>query len=127
MGWWIVAMLTALLMTPAHGCAQNITGEIDGTVSDAQGKVVPTATVNIVNADTKQLVRVVTADAKGDYTTTLLQVGNYNIDATAAGFDTSHTNDVYVDVGDTLTINLKLLMAGASPALLLWPRPKLPM
>ena len=103
---WLV-LLFALTLAPVCP-AQNITGEIDGVVSDASGALVPGATVVITNLSTKQVVRTVTSNAHGEYSASLLAVGDYSIAVSAAGFENTNVPTVSVDVGETATTNVTL-------------------
>src|SRR5277367_361894 len=65
--------------------AQEIFGAITGTVKDASGSAVPNATVTVRNTGTNILSTVQTKGG-GDYTVSNLQVGNYAVTFSAAGF-----------------------------------------
>ena len=103
------AVLTIMLLLGSPLLrAQVITGEIDGKITDAQGALVPGATVAITDIATRRLVRTVTSDAHGEYVAALLAVGNYTLTVTAPGFQTTTVNAVKVDVGETATTNATL-------------------
>jgi len=53
-------------------------GDLVGTVTDANGAVIPNAKVTVLNADTQQQ-RAMTTSSTGDYVFTLLQPGTYTI------------------------------------------------
>ncbi len=75
-------LLTALLF-PGLAAAQAVTGTISGTVVDAQGQVVPGATVTVINEATADS-RAATSDAQGDFQVTNLQPGRYTAPGRAA-------------------------------------------
>jgi hypothetical protein len=88
--------------------AQNITGEIDGTVTDSSGASIRTAQVRVTNTDTKEVVRTLTTNQHGDYTASSLAPGTYSVMASSAGFVSSTATGIAVTVSDTLTVNLRL-------------------
>lgn len=92
-----VAMLGALLLAaPASG--QIPTGSILGTVKDAQGAIVPGATVTATNTGTSA-ARTAVTDAGGQYALTLLPVGDYTVDVTMPGFKTFSRTGIALEVG----------------------------
>jgi hypothetical protein len=79
----VALLLCVLAFIPAH--AQTITADVNGTVTDAGGAVVPGATVTATNVDTGIAVPTVTNPA-GVYSIRFLQIGNYTITVEAKGF-----------------------------------------
>lgn len=73
-------LLTALLY------AQSNTGKISGTVVNADKKPVESATVQLLKAGDKSLVKVAVADKAGNYAFDKLAEGTYLISFSAAGF-----------------------------------------
>jgi hypothetical protein len=104
---FLAATLLSILLAPAVW-AQNITGEIDGTVTDTTGAIIPDATVTITNLDTKTVARTVKSSSKGIYTAPVLAVGDYSIRFQAEGFETSNIPVVTLNVGETLAENASL-------------------
>src|SRR5579863_8815914 len=84
--------------------AQQITGSIRGTVSDASGAVVATATVTARQAETG-LVRTVATDHGGNYLLLELPVGHYSLEVAATGFQK------YVQQGISLNVNQNATVA----------------
>src|SRR5438093_11487671 len=80
-------MLAAMWLTlaAATASAQTSTGTILGGLKDAQGAVVPGATVTATNLGT-QFSRSVVTDQAGEYALRLLPVGNYMVVVTMPGF-----------------------------------------
>src|SRR5579859_7765367 len=66
--------------------AQSIQGTILGTVTDAKGALVPSATVEVTNRDTS-FTRTVTSDSTGHYRVPSLEPGNYSVAASFTGFN----------------------------------------
>ncbi|MGH9609281.1 MAG: carboxypeptidase-like regulatory domain-containing protein, partial [Bryobacteraceae bacterium] len=82
------AALTAILLfaSAPFGMAQTSTGEIDVTVVDSSGAVIPNATVIVKGAQTGNLVRRLKTGNLGSATAPLLPPATYDLDVEAAGF-----------------------------------------
>ena len=87
--------------------AQNITGAILGTVTDASGAVIPGAKVTITNIATNQVI-VVTTGADGNFQAPLLQPSNYQVKVVAQSFKSSVRDDVTLRVEDKLRLDFTL-------------------
>ena len=92
--------------------AQTDRGTLTGTVTDPAGKRVGGATVNVTSLATGISKSTITNDA-GLYTVTSLSTGNYSIVIDAHGFTQLKFDTVSIDVGQTRTIDGKLIVAGA--------------
>lgn len=88
--------------------AQTSTGEIDMTVVDPSGAVIPNATVTITGAETGNVVRRLKTNRVGVATAPLLPAGIYNMTATAPGFRQLVRTDIRLNVGSTLSLTLAL-------------------
>ena len=104
---WLAAVVL-LLGTASAVSAQEITGNIAGTVTDATGALIPNATVTITNTDTKQLLRTLKTGPNGDYAATLLPIGHYSVVAESAGFKRVNKTGIELNVNDRLTINFTM-------------------
>lgn len=93
--------------------AQDPFGSIEGTVSDAQGAVVTSATVTIKNAATNA-TRTATTNDNGQYRILQLQPGFYEVSVTAANFKTSVVQSVQVQVGQSSATDIALEVGGQS-------------
>ena len=65
--------------------AQNANSSIQGTVADAQGAVVPGASISLTNVGTSQVLHT-TSKNDGFFNFTNLSPADYKISATATGF-----------------------------------------
>jgi hypothetical protein len=83
---------------PIVAVAQNLTGEIDGVARDDSGAVVPAATVTLRNADENVVVRRMKTDGGGRFVLPALATGTYSVTVEAAGFKTTTTANVEVNV-----------------------------
>jgi hypothetical protein len=77
------------------------TGTVRGTVFDAQGAVVPKATVTIRNPSTGATRGVVTSP-DGTYQVSSLNPGTYTVEVDAQGFNKLIADEVVVTVGQVV-------------------------
>jgi hypothetical protein len=87
-------------------------GGIEGTVFDANGAVVPGARVTLLNigmADTRQS----TADSSGHFEFDNIVAGQYQLTAVQAGFETSISGPIAVNLGAVLHYDFKLRIGKA--------------
>ena len=104
----IILVLGLLLCATLPAAAQEITGTIVGTVQDAQNKVVPNATITLVNTDRNVVVRTLQTNDQGQYAAPLLPIGHYSVTAELAGFKKATRTGIELNVNDHLTINFTL-------------------
>ena len=90
-----LAIFTAISIGTAFGQAN---GSIGGTVTDANGAIIPGATVTAVAADLKQKQSI--TNAKGEYNITGLLPGKYTLKAIAPTFGLYENMDVVVTAGE---------------------------
>src|ERR1700683_1268572 len=81
-----------------HSSAQQITGNIRGTVTDPSGALILGAEVTAQQTETA-LSRTATTDSNGNYVLLELPVGHYRLQVAAKGFEE------YVQDGITLNVN----------------------
>ncbi len=104
-----LALAATLTLTAA---AQTTTARLTGTVTDPSGAVVANATINIKNDATGQ-VRTVVANEEGLYIAVSLPPATYDITVTANGFSSTQQKNLTLAVGQELTENYTLPLAGA--------------
>ncbi|MDQ3805227.1 MAG: TonB-dependent receptor [Acidobacteriota bacterium] len=97
-----------LCLTAATALAQEITGTIVGTVTDAAGAVVPGATVTITDKEKGVVVRTLTAGEDGTYSAPQLPAGTYEVAVEAGGFKRYLETDVKLDVNQRRTVDAAL-------------------
>jgi outer membrane receptor protein involved in Fe transport len=105
--------LAALAAAAVPAEAQLLYGGLVGNVVDAQGAVVPGASVTIVNTDTN-LTRETTTDSQGGYSFTNIQAGPYDVKVVLAGFKESIRARVPVTVGQISRVDLTLTVGAVS-------------
>jgi hypothetical protein len=104
-----VAVLFVLLASifACSAFAQTFRGSIQGTVTDASGAAVVGAQVKVFNPGTG-LVRNVTTNGQGEYVTSELPLGTYNVSFEKEGFRTTTLTQVPVSVGSPARADAKL-------------------
>ena len=105
---FITALLFALLGNGDIAVAQDIVGRISGAVTDAQGAVVPGASVTITNEATGVSRAPVTTNGAGLYVADDLPVGTYTVTVEKAGFKKTSVAGNIVTAGGRLTVDAKL-------------------
>ena len=105
------AFVSALLLAMGTASAQQTSGNISGRVVDEQQAALPGATVTAKNADTG-FSRTATTDGEGIYRLTALPVGNYDLTTELAGFGKTERKGLVLNVGQTLSIDLTMRLAG---------------
>ena len=103
-----LALLLMLALFP-----QGDTGQLNGTVVDANGAAIVGANVKLVSKSTSQVREVATRDS-GGFAFTLLPPGNYKIEVTANGFRTTVVEDVRINITQTTTLAVSLEPATVS-------------
>jgi len=86
--------------------AQEITGNIVGTVKDANGASVAGATVIITDTAQKITVRTVTTNSDGEFAVPNLSPSVYSVTVEAANFKKSIQTDIKVDVGQRRPVDI---------------------
>ena len=110
----ISTFLLALAFTfSVFAQSQALNGQIEGTVADANGAVVPNAVVTAKNTD-NGTERKVSANESGFYRIPLLPLGAYQVTVEVAGFKKFLQNGITLSVGQTATINVSLQTGGAT-------------
>lgn len=102
-----LVLLTVLLLSSFSLFAQTFRGSITGTVTDATGAAVPTATVTASNPATGTS-RSVQSDTSGNYTFTELPLGTYDVTVERQGFRKQIVRGVIVAAGAPTTANATL-------------------
>ena len=108
---FLTAIVVALLTAPA--LAQTNTGEISGIVRDAQGGVLPGATVVAEHlASGTRLSR--ETDAEGRFFLPALRIGTYVVAAELSGFRRVRREGIVVQLGQTLALDFTLDLGGVT-------------
>ncbi|MBP1606577.1 MAG: Outer rane receptor for ferrienterochelin and colicin [Acidobacteria bacterium] len=102
-------VLVAVMLLAGFGVAYAQTGAsgLRGKITDAQGAVIPGATVSLANPATG-FTRDTVTDASGDYQFVSIPPGTYTLKVELTGFRTAIFNNVPLPVDTTATQNVKL-------------------
>jgi len=110
--WALECALSAMILLATAGVSRmeaqtNVNALIQGTVMDSSGGVLSGATVQVKNTGTS-LTRSAVTDSQGRYTATDLMIGEYEVQATLAGFETAVYKGVTLSVGSQLVVDFTL-------------------
>lgn len=109
----LMTVLALTLTTMAY--AQRDMGTITGTVTDAQGGVVPNAKITITEIATG-LTYEVQSEADGTYIRPALKPGTYSVTAEMKGFRRVEQQNVTITGGDRIGVNLTLAVGDVTQA-----------
>src|SRR6202012_489296 len=109
----VLGLICALLAAmPASLRAQVSTADIVGTATDPNGAAVVDGTATATNLATG-ITQTAPLGKSGDFTFTLLQIGNYSVTVHAPGFKDYQTQ-VTLAVGDRARVSAQLSVGEAS-------------
>ena len=100
------------VLLPLAASAQEVRGNISGTVRDSEG-VVPGASVKIRNVDTNVSQNLVT-NSSGYYEAPLLNPGNYEVTVQVPGFKTATRSSIVLGVGQQVNVPFTLEVGGVT-------------
>ena len=103
----------AAVMIAAPAAAQQITSSVEGTVADANGAIVPGATV-VVRDERTGTQRTVTTGGQGRFQVGNLTTGGpYSVTATADGYQGQTIPDIQLNLGGATELSFELTSASA--------------
>ena len=102
-----ILLTFVLLLVSSTAWAQVTRGRISGTVSDETGALIPGVEVTTTNLDTGGTRTVLTGD-EGRYTAPDLALGNYEVEAALAGFQTAVRSGILLTLGREIVVDLTL-------------------
>ena len=105
----LVAVVSAFMF--AVSPAQETSGSIQGTVSDATGARVPGVSIKI---DGSNETRTATADADGFFRILRVPAGAYKVTVSSAAFSTTVVDGVIVQLGKTTPLEVSLKVGAVS-------------
>jgi hypothetical protein len=108
------ARLTAFLAVFALAltglaAAQETTGTLSGRAVDSQGLAIPGATITVTGP---QGVKTFVTDAEGNFNAPYLTPGTYTVRAELQGFKSVEQKNVAVNLGQTVSLTLKMDVGG---------------
>ncbi len=101
-----LAVFFALVVAAVRMPAQTF-GQITGQITDSSGAAVPDAAITLRNVAT-DAIRQTVSTASGDYSFPSLPPGTYNVQAEKQGFKKSESNNVTVQVQQTVRLDMTL-------------------
>jgi hypothetical protein len=93
----LIALFASLFGAAGAAMAQTATGQITGTVKDANGAVLAKARIKVNSAQTG-LTRETTTNDEGIYVFPLLPVGLYTVTVEQQGFRTAKKSNISINV-----------------------------
>jgi hypothetical protein len=109
--WLTTAMVLVVVSGSAFAQGGGGTSTIIGTVNDAQGGVVPGATITATNNATATELSAV-SNEQGQFTIPAVDPGSYTVTVALMGFKTATFKDVRVTTGGPATVSVKLEVGG---------------
>jgi hypothetical protein len=114
---WTARVLTVLGLLAIAGLpasAQITTGTVAGTVKDAQGGVIPGATVVLISETQGTKSAPAVTNSTGDYVFPNIASDTYTVDVSMSGFKTLQRKNVKVSGGDRVTVPAVTLEVGGA-------------
>src|SRR5688500_11701652 len=106
--WSLSAILCLLTLLPATAAAQGATtGSLTGVITDAQGGVLPGATVLATHTPTGTTYDSMT-DGTGRYSLLNVRVGPYTVAVSMGGFKPETVENVDVKLGEQKAVDVRL-------------------
>ena len=111
------SVLAVLALSCVSLSAQQITGNIRGTVTDPSGAVIRAAEVTARQAETG-LSRATTTDRDGNYVLLELPVGHYSLQVSAKGFREYLQDGITLNVNETASVTAHLAVGSEKAQIL---------
>ena len=109
-------LVGAILLLAAANAWAQVTAQINGTVADSSGAVLPGVTVVAIQTDTGFRREAVT-DERGAFALLNLPIGPYRLEATLAGFRSFAQTGIVLQVNSNPVINVTLQLGELSETL----------
>src|SRR5215468_9373755 len=110
----LILLAGALLLCRTTASAQQSFGSISGVVQDAQGAVIPGATVELTNTAQGTVVRQVTTSEQGTFVITPLPPATYSLAVELPGFKRYVKNDIKLFAQDRIGLPPIVLEIGSA-------------
>ena len=104
-------LLGFAMLLPGKLFAQGATGRISGHVADSTGAVIPDVHITLTNTATSGVSTTVSTNS-GDYTFSAVPVGSYILKAEHTGFKTATSQNLDLQVAQSMTQNFTLEVGG---------------
>jgi Carboxypeptidase regulatory-like domain/TonB dependent receptor-like, beta-barrel len=113
----MVILVVAGAPTRGAALAQGLTGALIGTVRDAQGGVLPGATVRVSSPAVMGGSTIQTTSERGQVRFPSLPPGAYVLDIELAGFAPFHEENIRIGVGATIERTATLMLSGLAESI----------
>jgi hypothetical protein len=100
----VAGLLVALLLVPSSALAQITTGTVTGRVVDAQGGIIPGATVILISESRGTRSAPVITNETGDYVFPNVTADTYTVEVTLESFKTVRRTGIVVTGGDRVGV-----------------------
>src|SRR2546426_6690400 len=111
-----LAGATLILLLSNPGIVQTVTGTLKGTVTDANGAVIPGAEIVLHNLDTGQ-ERTLKTNSEGFYLASFVPLGRYTVSASQKGFAKAQET-IEVTLNQTRVVDFTIKPIGVSEAVI---------
>ena len=109
----LLAGLSVAILLTAPGAFAQGRAALSGTVTDAQGALIPNATVTLTQVSTGA-VTTVTSNASGNYVFPSLAAATYSITGSAPGFKNFVQKGIVLQADQSVTVDLALQLGATS-------------
>jgi carboxypeptidase family protein len=116
-GVWLLNIV--LMLSCAHATRAQVSASIKGTVTDASGAAVPSASVKTKNIETGAIRTTITAN-NGMYLLLALPVGEYEVKVAKPGFQEAMRSGIHLVVGEEAEVNVSLQVGSVATEVSVW-------
>jgi hypothetical protein len=102
-----LTIISLIILCGRYGFAQTSTATLGGLVQDANGAVIPGATITVTNVSTT-LKRSASTNKDGNFAIPLLPPGTYTLRAEHEGFKIVQVEGVVLNIGDQKALQIQL-------------------
>ncbi|HEV7967882.1 MAG TPA: TonB-dependent receptor [Candidatus Acidoferrales bacterium] len=106
-GIYLLFLSIGLLLGTSPALSQGNQGRITGTITDQSGGAMSGATVTVLDV-ARGVSRSLTTDDSGEYNAPNLLPGKYSVRAEAKGFKTENRENIEVEVGKELRVDMSM-------------------
>lgn len=103
---WIAGLIL-ILGLPVFAWAQSVNSSISGTVTDPSGAIIPGVELSLKSVATSTMTKFTTG-SDGLYSFPNLQLGEYEIEASAAGFRHYIQSGIRINLNQAVRVDIKL-------------------
>ena len=102
-----ILFLAGTLFQSHVAYAQSVRGSLSGSVLDQSGAAIPGAKITVRDPNTG-VTRTTVSSSEGAYSIPELNLGSYDVTASASGFSTQIQHGVQITIGNVSALNLTL-------------------